>query len=470
MRLVESERVELKRTVTDRLCRTIVAFANSMGGNIYIGFDDFGNALGVEDIDAEMLRATSLIHDDICPDLLQFVSVEPLEIDGVSVIRISVEPGDEKPYYLSSKGLVPAGVYTRVGPATVPLDRRGIRRMIRETDRDSFETRHAQVQNLSFDKAREIFRRHGVAFDEPQFKSLGLYASDGFYANLALLLSDQCPFTIKCAVFNDDCGAEFITRRECSGSVFGQLEQAADFLDASNRLRSSFQGLQRIDQRDYPEQAVREALVNAILHQDYDEGASPLIKMYSDRLEFTSFGGMVGPLSLEDALAGASMSRNPGLTAIFHRLGIVEAFGTGLPAIQRLYREKDLRAGFSASGIFKVTLPNVNTAGDPTKTLTENYGRSERFGDDVQPRRRPDGDNARPCDSETELAFSWDSGSRLLLEFASSRDSFSRPEAQQVLGMGRDTALKVINGLVDEGKLERVGKARATRYRLASRG
>lgn len=470
MEIVESERVELKSRVTERICKTIAAFANTVGGSIYIGIDDFGRVVGVEGTDAEMLRISSLVRDRICPELIPFVSVEPVDLGGKRCIRVIVEPGDEKPYYLASRGLIPGGVFTRIGPATVPVDRRGIRRMIREADGDSFESRHAVVQELTFDEAEQAFRRQGLAFEEPQFKTLGLLAADGFYSNLALLLSDQCPYTIKCAVFNDDFGTEFITRKECGGSVLRQVNEAADFLDASNRLRSTFSGLQRVDRRDYPEQAIREALLNAVIHQDYDGGASPLIKMYRDRLEFQSYGGLVGSLTLDDALEGFSLSRNPRLMQLFHRLGIVEAYGTGLPAIRRLYEGTGLKPLISVGAVFSVSLPNVNTTRDSTKTLTANYGESARFGADVA--RRDDAASVAGADvatgeHRTGLAFSWEESPRLLVEFANTCESFTRGEAQQVLGAGRDVTLQVLNGLVESGELKREGRARATRYRIA---
>lgn len=468
MHLEESERVEFKRCATERICKTVVAFANTLGGTIYIGIDDFGNVIGVDDVDGEMLKVTSLIHDGICPELLAFISIEAIPLEGRQVISVSVDPGDEKPYYLASKGLVPAGVFQRVGPASVPVDRRGIRRMIRDADGDSFETRHARLQNLTFDQVRPYFERIGIAFDTPQFKTLGLYAEDGFFSNLALLISDQCPYYLRCAVFNDDCGVEFISHRDCSGSILEQLDHALAYMLANNRQRSTFSSLTRYDQYDYPEQALREALTNVVLHQDYDADTAPLIKMYRNRFECISFGGLIDGISLEDALEGVSRCRNPRLMELFHRLGIIEAYGTGIQTMVKAYEAFPCKPSYSATGIFKVSLPNINTFNDPTKTLTANYGSNTRLGDAVP--NRPD--DRTPLNGRAQARnadFSWEKAPELLVEFAGSVESFSRPEAETVLHAARDVTLKVINGLIEEGALEKEGKARSTRYRLASR-
>ena len=217
MNLHETERIEFKRCINDRLAKTIVAFANTTGGDIYIGIDDFGNVLGIDDIDREMLKISNMVHDAICPELIQFVHIDPIELDGKPIILVSVEAGDEKPYYLASKGLVPAGVFTRLGPATVPMSRRDIRRAIREADGDPFEARHARRQDLTFIEAERFFKARHLDFSEELYRVLGLYARDGFYSNLALLISDQNPFTLKCAAFNDDAGTEFLNRLDCGG-------------------------------------------------------------------------------------------------------------------------------------------------------------------------------------------------------------------------------------------------------------
>lgn len=510
----ETERIEFKRTATERIVKTIIAFANGTGGDIYIGIDDFGRVIGVDDIDGEMLKVSNLVHDAICPPLARLVHIEPVKLEGKDAVLVSVEAGDEKPYYLASKGLVPAGVFTRLGPATVPMGRRDIRRMIREADDDFFETRHARVQDLTFDEAGRVFREHGVEFSPERYRALGMPARDGFYSNLALLVSDQNPFTLKCAVFNDDAGTEFLNRIECEGSILGQYERALGFLRLANNLRSYFPSNTRIDQRDYPDDALREGLLNAIIHRDYDESlcVPTLVKMYRTELSFTSFGGLFG-ITAQQAITRESSPRNPRLLALFGRLGEVEAYGSGLPKIWKLYEREGLAARIEAEGsFFTLVLPNVNTTRNPHMSLTANSGPDLRGGQEafdeldamgalpVRVKAAYDRARAERCalDRAQEGAHAADAAGRevagvpagvrathmeriggspadtgprrlerFLISFALERGDFSREEAQRALDVGRDTALKVINGMVASGALVKSGRARAVRYRAS---
>ena len=119
-----------------------------------------------------------------------------------------------------------------------------------------------------------------------------------------------------------------------------QMNEVYDFIDFRNRTRATIEKLTRIDTRDYPEIAVREALLNLLVHRDYAYSASALISMYKDRIEFVSIGGLVPGIELEDVMAGISVCRNQELANVFYRLHLIEAYGTGLGKILRAYEGK----------------------------------------------------------------------------------------------------------------------------------
>ena len=302
----------------------------------------------------------------ISTELLQFVHIEPIELEGKRIIAVNVESGDEKPYYLANKGLIPAGVFTRLGPATVPMSRRDIRRMIRETYGDFFDSRHAQVQDLTFTFAETFFKLKGVDFSRERFKALGLYADDGYFSNLALLISDQNPYNLKCAVFNDDACTEFLNSLDCDGSILKQFNDAFSFLQSASNLRSYFPSHTRVDVRDYPLYAVREGLLNSIIHRDYDESlyTPTLIKMSRTALSFTSYGDLYH-VREKEIFSNVSSARNPRLLALFHRFNEVEAYGSGLPRIQELYQYEKLKATVEVGNFFTLRLPNINTTHNP---------------------------------------------------------------------------------------------------------
>ena len=128
-----------------------------------------------------------------------------------------------------------------------------------------------------------------------------------------------------------------------------------------NQLHSTFAGLKRIDRRDYPEAALREALLNLIVHREYAFCASSFISVYADRVEFTSIGGLVRGITLSDAMMGISVCRNAKLANVFYRLELIEAYGTGLRKIVEAYAGTGAQPRFETTGnAFKVTLPNLN--------------------------------------------------------------------------------------------------------------
>lgn len=141
--------VELKREYVDDIKKTIVAFANSEGGTVYIGIDDDGPVCGVSDIDATMLRVTSAIRDTVRPDVMMFVDCNYIDIEGKHVVAVSVQRGTARPYYLQGKGIRPEGVYVRQGSSTVPASDAAILSMIKETSGDSYEAARSLVQQLT---------------------------------------------------------------------------------------------------------------------------------------------------------------------------------------------------------------------------------------------------------------------------------------------------------------------------------
>lgn len=362
MPYVENDKTELKQTVTDELKKEIVAFANTDGGQIYIGIKDDGTVCGVENADAVMQQAANMIRDSIQPDVTLFIKYIAEVIEGKNVVRIDVQRGTNRPYYIIGKGIRPEGVFVRQGTEKAPASMAAIRQMIKETDGDSFESMRSTEQELTFSAATEEFKQRGVDFGRMQQQTLGLINRDGVYTNLALLLSDQCSHTIKAACFEGSDKAVFQDRREFSGSLLKQLNDVYEYIDIHNQTRSTFDKLRRIDSRDYPEQALREALLNSLVHRDYSYSASTLISIYSNKLEIVSIGGLPSGTTLNDIMLGLSVCRNAKLANVFYRLELIEAYGTGIRKIMDAYAQSSEKPSIQVSdNAFKITLPNINS-------------------------------------------------------------------------------------------------------------
>ena len=139
MIFMESETVELKAELVPDICKEVIAFANTRGGTLYIGVKDDGTVAGIPDADAVALRLNNMIRDSIKPDVTMFVHYETQTVDTKQIVAVTIQKGTDRPYYLSSKGLKPSGVYVRNGTSTDPSTDTAIRKMIKETDGDSFE-------------------------------------------------------------------------------------------------------------------------------------------------------------------------------------------------------------------------------------------------------------------------------------------------------------------------------------------
>lgn len=357
--LYENEKVEFKESFINDIYKEVIAFANTDGGTIFVGVNDKGETVGLENIDDTYTQITNGIRDAILPDVTIFVKYV---LEDNQIIRIEVGEGTYKPYYLKSKGLKPSGVYVRQGASSAPASPEQIRQMIKEADGNLFENLRSLNQNLSFQYTKEVFSKRSIDFKEDKYYTLGIKNKDfELYTNLGLLLSEQCTHTIKVAVFADEQNTIFRDSREFSGSILKQLEEAFSYIQLCNQNRSVIDGLERKDSWDYPKETIREALLNALIHRDYNFSGSIIININDKEIEFISIGGLVDGLSPEDIRNGISLSRNRKLAEVFHRLHFVESYGTGIRRIFALYKNCSVQPTIIVTpNSFKLTLPNMN--------------------------------------------------------------------------------------------------------------
>ena len=355
----ESERLEFKEIAKDELYKEVIAFANTGGGIILVGVANSGEIAKLTDVDDTYTRITNGVRDAIAPDVTVFVKYT---LEKNNTIRIEIGEGSYKPYYLKSKGLKPSGVYIRQGASSVPASTEQIRQMIKNADGDIFEELRSIEQALTFQSCLKTFSDRNVIFDEDKYPVLCIRNHlQGLYTNLGLLVSDQCVHSVKIAVFADEENTVFRDRKEFTGSVFAQMESAFTYLQLCNQNRSVIDGLARTDYWDYPKDAIREALVNALIHRDYSFSGSIIINVNESKMEFISIGGLLPGLLPEDIQNGISQLRNRNLAEAFHRLNLIESYGTGIRRIFTLYKNCSAKPDIAVTpNSFKITLPNMN--------------------------------------------------------------------------------------------------------------
>ena len=426
MNVYECERVELKAIYTPDLKKEVVAFANSSGGTIYIGIQDKGESKGLENPDFVMQQISNAIRDSIRPDVSMFTNIELLMDEGKSIVKITVQEGTKKPYYLTDKGLKPSGVYVRSGTISSPASEESIRMMIKMTDGESFENNRSLFQDLTFTSLNREMALRQLECSQVQMKNLGMLTGDDIYTNLGLLVSDQCKHSIKFAVFQGIDKLVFKDRKELTGSIFDQLADAFKTIDFYNGTRATFHELIRTDERDYPEDAIREALLNAIVHREYAFSGSTIINLYSNRLEIISLGGLVSGMSLDAAMLGASQPRNEKLANLFYRMKLIEAYGTGISKILSCYKGLHVQPKFeNAEGAFRVMLPNVHS-------------------------------NERNVAEGKYLQ---------ILNLFDNQNEITRSDVEEALGIGTTHAVNMLKEMQSKDLIIKVGSGRLTRYK-----
>lgn len=423
----ETENTEFKLAFTEEIYKEVIAFANTDGGVLYIGIDNDGNAIGLDEVDKEYTRITNGIRDAILPDVTMFVKYA---IQDNKVVSITISEGTNKPYYLRSKGLKPNGVYVRQGTSSVQASGEQIRQMIKESDGDDFEAMRSIEQDLTFASASRAFERYGVEFSEEKYLTLGMvHKNDRLFTNLALLMSDQCQHTIKVAVFGDNQNTTFKDNQEFSGSVFKQIDEAFNYIMLNNRTSSEFQGLERIEKSDYPETALREALLNSVTHRDYSFSGSTIININDQQMEFISIGGLLPGLTAEDICSGISQPRNKNLAEVFHRLKLIEAYGTGIRRIYKSYENCSSKPRIEVThNTFKLILPNMN-ATDSSQNKINLTGQKEQ-----------------------------------ILDFISSNGQITEADIMDMLSVKKTRAYTLAKQMCDDGLMVAVGRGVDKRY------
>ncbi|MGN0485087.1 MAG: RNA-binding domain-containing protein [Lachnospiraceae bacterium] len=434
----ENQDVEFKQEYVSDMKKEVIAFANADGGTVFVGVRNDGSILGVDDPDAVMLQITNSLKDAISPDIMPFVTIKTIELEEKPVIEIHITTGTNRPYYIKEKGLKPSGVYVRKGSSSQPMTDEGIREMIVQTSGASYECSRSMNQQLTFDTFASELEQRSIAFGPSQMKTLKLIGEDGLYTNLAYLLSDQWEGTTKVALFQGTDKAIFRDRKDFSGSILKQLEEVYQFIDLNNKTKATFQGLNRTDRRDYPQEAVREALLNSIVHRDYSFSGSNLINIYDDRIEFVSLGGLIPGLELESIFLGISQSRNPNLAEVFYRMKLIESYGTGISKIQRIYNRNEKQPKFeTAKGVFRVTLPNRN---------------EEATTDFELP--------TVPSKNSSSIARQ----KNMILEYTTENGQVTRKEVEELLDIGTTKAFRLLKELCEEGQLEAQGNGKSRFY------
>ncbi len=354
----ESYRVELKLTLTDSLEKEVVAFLNSReGGIVYIGIDDDGVPQGVNDSDAMQLQIKDRLKNNIHPTCMGLFDIIGEEMNNKDVVKIIVASGPEKPYYLKKQGMSEKGCFIRVGTAAEPMQSRMIESLFARRTRNSIGRIRSNQQKLKFEQLKIYYEESGKRLNSKFATNLGLLTEDEAFNYVAFLMSDINSISIKVAKYKGKDRVQLVESNEYGYcSIIKATKQVLDKIELENKTKSRITSKERIDTRLWNAIAIREAIVNAIVHNDFSHEIVPKFEIFDDRIEITSAGSLPDMLSQEEFFEGFSIPRNQEMMRIFKDLDLVEHLGSGIPRILKVYPKECFKF---TENFLRMTFPNA---------------------------------------------------------------------------------------------------------------
>lgn len=338
--IIENSRVEFKTKLVDDLEESIIGFLNSKdGGNIYIGVADNGKIIGLNgNIDLLQRKIKDRIISNIEPSVLGLFDIEVLETDNKKYLNIIVARGLEKPYHLKGMGMNPDSCFIRIGSSNERMDEHLINKLFRERTKNSLKNIVSPNQNLTFRDLKIYYTEKGFDVGENFEKQLDFYTADGKYNYVAYLLADENRVSIKVAKYAGTDVDELIENYEFGYcSLVKATHRVLEKFITENKIFAKITYPERKEQPMYDYKAVREVIINAIVHNDWSNEYPPKFEFFSDRLEVSSFGGIQNEFTEEEFLQGYSAPKNPELMRVFKDLELVEHLGTGIRRILKRY-------------------------------------------------------------------------------------------------------------------------------------
>lgn len=373
--MFETSNVEFKRELNDKFEKEVVSFLNAKGGHIFIGINDDGSTYGVENIDELQLAIKNRIKDRIAPSSVGFFEIIAEQKDNKNILHIIIASGNEKPYYVKKYGMCPQGAYTRVGSSCVQLTEKQIFDLYSRRTRTSLINIISPTQELTFTQLRIYYDEIGYQFTSNTFKQFHFQLETGEYNYLAYLLSDQNALVINVGKFKGDNVVELEEMRSYSNqSLIKTTHEIIEFIDKQNKIFTTITSSKRKDEYLFDSIAMREAIVNALVHSDYTYENTPTFRIFDNHIEIISVGGLPEGIEKSEFLSGYMSPKNPQLMKIFRDLGFVEHMGTGIIRILSKYDESIFT--FS-SNFIKVSIPfnkqknNSNNNETSTKNVSK---------------------------------------------------------------------------------------------------
>lgn len=453
----ESKNIEFKEKLpekSEKYLKSIIAFANTSGGKLVIGIKDkTREVIGVpkDDVFDLMDQITNAISDNSIPQIIPNIYFQSIE--EKTVIVVEVYPGQMRPYYLKSLGKE-KGTYVRIAGTSRPADQAILKDLELAGVKRSYDTQVVIGEELDIDKATQLcktieeykkkaFRQTGKEEEIPKVTLQQLERWE-VIQNIdnklrpthafQLLTDNPYPFAkIQCGLFKGTTRSIFLDKREFTGAIYKQIEEAYQFVLKHINFGAEIDGVLRQDVYELPLVSIRESISNAVTHRNYMDPSCIQVMVFDDRLEVTSPGMLYGGLTVELIKTGKSKIRNKAIAEVFAQMGIIEAWGTGIQRIIDSCLKMNIKEPlFEELGdSFRVTIfrPTQQKKTPIGKTITTNE--------------------------------------EIVINEMAIKKFLSRAEIEHVTKLSKTAAYNLINSMIAKGLIKKKGKGKATHYVLS---
>ena len=491
----ESKNVEFKESLPEKsikYMKSVVAFANGTGGKIIFGIADKTREVvgfAKEDVFETMDAIANAVSDSCEPAIIPDISLQT--IDGKTVIVVEVSEGRQRPYYIKSLGR-DGGVYVRVAGTTRLADEYMIKELLFEgsnryydqalctglniTDEDidalckamkeqAVKNAHNEEQKASIkDVGRQQLRSWGVLIERDGKD----YPSNAFAiltGNAGLHVATQC------GVFKGTTKAVFVDRREYTGLLWEQIDEAFQFVLRNIHLGAAIVGIYRQDVYEIPPDAIRELIINAMVHRSYLDHGTIQVAVYDNRLEITSPGKLPMGQTMERMKEGYSKIRNEALAHAFAYMNLIEHWGSGIPRIIDKVKAAGLREPEFIGGEVDLRI-NIYRGQVETKNHND-FIKANKVPDTAN--KVPNSANKMPDTAEKvpnsarELPDTMEElpdneQEQQIFKYVLENNSITTAKAAELLGVKQRRARAVLVNMVEGAYLRKEGAARSTIY------
>lgn len=472
----ESKNVEFKENLPDKsikYMKSVVAFANGSGGRIIFGIDDKTKKVtgfDKEEVFKAMDAIANAVSDSCEPAIIPDITLQT--IDSKTIIVVEVSEGRQRPYYIKSQGR-DNGVYVRVAGTTRPADEYMIKELmfegsnryfdqvlcagwdITEKDIDSLcqSMREQAVKNAHNEEQRTAIKDVG----RRQLCSWGiLIEREGkCYPTNAYAILTGCGaihVATQCGVFKGTTKEIFVDRREYTGPIWEQIEQAYQFVLRNIHMGATFEGIYRQDVYEIPPDAIRELIINAAVHRSYLDHGNTQIAVYDNRLEITSPGKIPMGQTLERMKEGYSQIRNEALACAFSYMNLIEHWGSGIPRIIGKVKAAGLREPEFIGGEVDLRINIYRGQINGTDFLQHSISGSTA-ADKLPENRRETADKMPVSEQE-----------KLIYKFALENGFITTVQTTELLGIKQRRAREILVKMVNKKWLKKEGASRSTVY------